>query len=889
MADVLTLFIIGNIFYSDVTMMQPAGTIFLRECGFLTASLLQNLPQLPPPGALLDYSGASFERFLQAQQKKNPQEQLQQQQQAELCTVEEIEKIISELLLQVPEIANDSEKETALIALMQTLPGLIRQRQEGLSHLPMEKRRELTTVGPQATLAEAAAIYSPLLPKRRPRFYAGAYVEKRDFSGVSAKIFQLKQFIAAGGFGEVWKAENQAEKWVAVKYCLEETAALALKAESRKLLFLRQNFPDHPHIADLIDFNLEFEPYWLAFEFIAGGTLEQKLYAGPMAENEAMTMFATIVKTMAEVHDKRLYHRDLKPANILLTAYGQPKIADFGLGWIGKPVEFHKTQGATTLFQSTLLASGTPSYMSREQRLGKEAQADDDVYALGVMFYQMLTGKVGEMDRAWQKTLKGLQRGHYIDVIETALLDRGERFADASALLAALSSIQRPSAIDQAAVAAAVPSASRPLASAQLSISPAAKENDDFSWEQAKSKANRAIQEQQFQSAQEAVHRYLMDPTLRHRLHEEEALALSLIIKRKQAEWEQHHEASQKQRDAAEISRRRAAQQQAQDARLQKQLEEQRLLRQGQEVSRSRTSASTASPEVSKHVSKPALPQKSRLLPLTPVNIHGWPTAQVQAYQAKTAEFLKSEVIFQDTFKTGHPGPKMALIPAGIFQMGSPDQELGRQVHERLHQVCIEKPFALSIYAVSFAEYDTYCQVSNQPKPFDQGWGRGSRPVINVDWFEAFAYCEWLSKLTGQRYGLPTEAEWEYACRAGTTTAYWWGEGINTNQANYNGSDPHSGRSGQNRQQTLHVDQFQANPWGLFQMHGNIWEWTASCYARNYDGSELKGSQKTDVCERALRGGSWNHDPSALRSAARYRYVPDDRNYFRGFRVARYF
>ncbi len=256
-------------------MMQQAGTIFLRECGFLLASILQSLPQMPEEGALLDYvGGASFERFLQAQQKKNPQEQLQQQQQAELCTVEEMEKIISALLKQVPDIENDLERRTVLRALMHTLPDLIRQHQQGVSHLSMEKRQALTTVGPQATLAEAAAIYAPLLPKRRPRFYAGAYVEKRDFSGVSTKVFQLKQFIAAGGFGEVWKAENQAQKLVAVKYCLEETAALALKGESKKLLFLRQNFPDHPHIADLLDFNLEFEPYWLAFEFIAGGTLE---------------------------------------------------------------------------------------------------------------------------------------------------------------------------------------------------------------------------------------------------------------------------------------------------------------------------------------------------------------------------------------------------------------------------------------------------------------------------------------------------------------------------------------------------------------------------------------------------------------------------------------
>ncbi len=417
-----------------------------------------------------------------------------------------------------------------------------------------------------------------------------------------------------------------------------------------------------------------------------------------------MTLFAAIVKTMAEVHNKRLYHRDLKPANILLTAYGQPKIADFGLGWIAKPIEFNKTQGKTTMFQSTLLASGTPSYMSREHRLGKEAQADDDVYALGVMFYQMLTGKVGEMDRAWQKTLKGLQRAHYIDVIETALLDRGERFSDAGELLNALSSIQRPVSVASSENKTSQPAstAEQPVVS-QLSISPAAKENDDFSWQQAKAKAAQHMKNQAFALAQEDIHSYLMDPTLRHRLHEEEALQVSLRIKRQQAEWEKQQVALKKAQVADENVRRSEISKQQQHPPQQSQ----------------RVSVSVQS------VKQPP-PQKSQLSPLTPMDIHGWSIAQVQAHQRKTAEFFKLNVVFQDVFKNGQSGPKMAVIPAGIFQMGSPDQEPGRQIHERQHQVTIAKPFALGIYAVSFTEYDLYAQVMKQPKPDDQGFGRGA-------------------------------------------------------------------------------------------------------------------------------------------------------------------
>lgn len=248
----------------------------------------------------------------------------------------------------------------------------------------------------------------------------------------------------------------------------------------------------------------------------------------------------------------------------------------------------------------------------------------------------------------------------------------------------------------------------------------------------------------------------------------------------------------------------------------------------------------------------------------------------MQAYQAKTAEFLKTEVIFQDKFKTGHSGPKMALIPAGIFQMGSPDQELGRQVHERLHQVCIEKPFALSIYAVTFAEYDTYCQVTNQPKPFDQGWGRGSRPVINVDWFEAFAYCEWLSKLTGQRYGLPTEAEWEYACRAGTKTAYFFGDDparLDDYAWYIDNSDF-----------VYHpVGKKKPSPWGLHDIHGNVAEWVIDEYRPNFYAKFKDKVAKNPVAlakpeqeySHVVRGGSWDDEADMLRSAARRGSNPD--------------
>ena len=170
-------------------------------------------------------------------------------------------------------------------------------------------------------------------------------------------------------------------------------------------------------------------------------------------------------------------------------------------------------------------------------------------------------------------------------------------------------------------------------------------------------------------------------------------------------------------------------------------------------------------------------------------NIHGWSAQQVQALQQQTALVLKVSVEFHDTFKDGSQGPAMLVIPTGEFLMGSPDDESGRRDSEGpQHKVVIAKPFAMGRYAVTFEEYDHFCEAVGREKPSDVGWGRDRRPVINLSWEDAIAYCTWLSQETGAAYRLPSEAEWEYAARAGTTTAFWWGDDIDTTRANYNGN-----------------------------------------------------------------------------------------------------
>jgi formylglycine-generating enzyme required for sulfatase activity len=230
--------------------------------------------------------------------------------------------------------------------------------------------------------------------------------------------------------------------------------------------------------------------------------------------------------------------------------------------------------------------------------------------------------------------------------------------------------------------------------------------------------------------------------------------------------------------------------------------------------------------------------------------------------------------------------PEMIFIPAGEFTMGSPAAEQGRYNNEGpQHKVTIAKPFAVSKYDVTFADWDACVSVGACPKATDSGLGRDTKPVINVDWDDAQTYVAWFSKMTGQPYRLLTEAEWEYAARAGTTTAYYWGDTIGKGNANCNGCG-----SQWDFKQTSPVGSFAANQFGLYDMAGNVLQWVQDCYRGNYDdGAPTDGSAWTsgDCTNRVVRGGSWDISPRNLRSAVRNWRTTVFRFGILGFRVGR--
>jgi formylglycine-generating enzyme required for sulfatase activity len=233
--------------------------------------------------------------------------------------------------------------------------------------------------------------------------------------------------------------------------------------------------------------------------------------------------------------------------------------------------------------------------------------------------------------------------------------------------------------------------------------------------------------------------------------------------------------------------------------------------------------------------------------------------------------------------------PEMIVVPAGSFVMGSPPSEKEHSPREAQHQVTIAKAFAVSKYQLTFDEWDTCVAYEgcNGQRLSDSSWGRGGRPVINVLWDDAQQYVAWLSRVTGKAYRLLTEAEYEYATRAGTKTVYPWGDDIRLNgkaMANCSGCG-----SQWDSHQTAPVGSFAANGFGLYDMVGNAMEWTEDCFHNDYTGAPTDGSawiEGADCTYHVVRGGAWGTTPQYLRSAFRS-WNPLDRHNAQGFRVAR--
>ena len=264
--------------------------------------------------------------------------------------------------------------------------------------------------------------------------------------------------------------------------------------------------------------------------------------------------------------------------------------------------------------------------------------------------------------------------------------------------------------------------------------------------------------------------------------------------------------------------------------------------------------------------------------------------AAAEAEAQRRAEAERLNAVYADrlaggAFRDCGGCPEMIPIRAGTFRMGCLSGRDCEYYELPVRTVTIVRPFALSKHEVTFEEYDRFARDTDRDRPGDAGWGRRRRPVIIVSWHDAQAYASWLSSETGAEYRLPSEAEWEYAARAGTTTAYSWGNEIGSNRANCDGCG-----SQWDDEMTAPVGSFGANAWGLHDMHGNLAEWVEDCWHDSDAGAPEDGSAWTaggDCGRRMTRGGTLVSPPTYIRAASRSPLTAEFSNRYHGFRVAR--
>lgn len=245
---------------------------------------------------------------------------------------------------------------------------------------------------------------------------------------------------------------------------------------------------------------------------------------------------------------------------------------------------------------------------------------------------------------------------------------------------------------------------------------------------------------------------------------------------------------------------------------------------------------------------------------------------------AQDAEELKPGDHFHDCDVC----PEMVVVPPGLFIMG-----LGGTTPREgpAHRVNIKKPFAIGVYETTFLEWEACVRDGGCSRnPDDHDWGRANRPVINVKFSDVQEYLAWISEKSGKQYRLPSEAEWEYAARAGTTTRFWWGDEAGQSLANCKDCG-----SEWSAKSTAPVGSFSPNPFGLYDTMGNAFEWTADCWNKTHEGAPGDGTARWtgDCRQRVMRGGSFYYFQKVGRSSYRARNRNEVNSYWLGFRVAR--
>ena len=673
--------------------------------------------------------------------------------------------------------------------------------------------------------------------------------------GPQNRRYRLDRLIAQGGMGQVWQAMD-----LATHAELGHSACVALKilppqltmsASHAKLLVeeaTQARRLAHEHIVRVYEWAQDpaTASYFIIMECLEGEDLDSLLAReGPFTLERAADLLDPIADALQYAWDKhRLVHRDIKPGNVFVTNKGEIKLLDFGIAARAR-------SSASSIGLEAPANSGTAGYRAPEAGAHQREPARAlDVYAVAVMIYQMVEGRMpfdaartaahhpSRPDALTERQWEVLQRGF--------ALDPDARPATVAELLDKLRHAVGPTPQEIAA-------------------------------QEAEARAQEELRQKQLAVQRKA---------------NADAAAAALLIRerqRKEQEKLQRAEAEAAKRERKEALRQQLLERRnadAEAARLANE-EQQRKALQAKAAAAYRAEQQRARAELAARTQA----ELAKLLPTA------------------NSPVADAEGVLRDRFLDGSgSGPDLVLIPTGRFQMGSPEHErkkameagskknwLDRETPQ--HWVGIEQPIAMGRYPVTVGQWRAFAQATGWQPAGDFNWAApgfkqtDEHPVVGVSWNDAQQYLRWLGEQTGQVYRLPSEAEWEYACRAGTKTAFYFGDSISTDLANYDGNYSYNGSpKGVYRQGTSRVGEFVPNPWGLYDMHGNVWEWMQDVVHDNYDGAPITGvawEEGGDQARRILRGGSWLYNPRYLRSALRNGFSAALGNDIVGFRVAR--
>jgi len=671
--------------------------------------------------------------------------------------------------------------------------------------------------------------------------------------GPANRRYRLERMVALGGMGQVWQAID-----LATHAELGHSAVVALKIIPPQLTHsphyarllveeaTRARALAHEHIVRVYDWAHDpaTSSYFIIMEYLDGEDLAGLMKrAGALPLERVLTLLEPVGVALDYAWDKQhLVHRDIKPGNVFITRGGDVKLLDFGIAARSRSSEPMHSQDQPA--REAPADSGTSVYRAPESSNAAMVPVRTlDVYAVAVMIYQMLTGRA-DLAHLPEQAPPGLTPSQWSALQEGFSGDPKLRQPSVTQLLARLRGPRAPSA-------------------------------DDLAARQAAAQA-RAEQAAQVQAAK--------------RKAEEQAALARAVVARQRKEQEQ---IAQREAETARRARRVILREQL---RARRELDAAKARAEQDEAQKKANQARAAAAYLAEQQRARAEQAARNLAELS------------QLMPAATSPVADTDGIFRDRLRDESEGPELILIATGRFHMGSPEHErtiataagaqrLWLDREKPQHWVGIEQPIAMGRYPVTVGEWRRFAQDTGWERPQDIDWQAPGftqtdmHPVVGVSWNDVQLYLTWLCDETRQRYRLPTEAEWEYACRAGTRTAFSTGETINASQANYDASFSYNGgATGVFRRGTTPVGSFPPNPWGLLDMHGNVWEWVQDVVHDTYDGAPNDGSAwmlDGDQSRHILRGGCWLYHPRYLRSALRNGFSATMANDIVGFRVVR--